>query len=62
MIRTSALAMILLTAAGLGQAVAAPTHSTVERQGHDAHLKRRLDQVTLADVSATVGSARGTVP
>jgi hypothetical protein len=39
MTRTSVLAMILLTAAGLGQAVAAPTHSTVGRQGHDAHLK-----------------------
>lgn len=39
MTRTSALALILLTAAGLGRAVAAPTHSTVGRQGHDAQLK-----------------------
>lgn len=38
MTRTSTLALILLTAAGLGQAVAAPAHTTVGRQGHDPHL------------------------
>lgn len=39
MTRTSTLAIVLLTAASLGPALAAPTPSTVGRQGHDAHLK-----------------------